>query len=600
MKQQTSRARLGFLMVGLIGLLVLTCPGYADDPPKKQDVPKYPGSSNETKKTSIIPLEWHSMPKVRLKSADVDQLLGKEQRADQVKTAPLTTDEQFVRRVYLDLTGKLPTPQVVQSFVANKDSFKRRELIDRLLNSDEFNNHWARYWREVVASRATEQRIRVHDRQFEQWLHDQIKANTNWATMAREMITAKGMLTFDLPFLNSADSKKQDDNFNPAVYFLLTSRGAEAVNERAAETARIFLGIQIQCAQCHDHPSDIWKQHQFHEFAAFFARTRDRLVRVENPNSSSTNRNPMFRGQELVSLPRGEHQMTDTKDPNKKTTLPPKYLSGEGLRMGSSDQDRRNKLADFITSKDNYWFAAAFVNRLWGELMGQAFYQPVDNMGPLQEAMYPQVLLHLAAHFTATDYDIRDLYRVLLNTETYQRQIRIGDAADKHLQFAGSYPARLRADTLWESLESVLGSLNNFQPPRNRPGVNMPAPPPNRPGARRFGLENLFVQTFAMDPSARADSVEGTVPQALMLMNNPVIQNKIRAVGDNTLAKILREYQRDEEAIKALYVKTLARKPTNREARVALDYVKSQRNRNEAYEDLMWALLNSAEFQTKR
>ncbi len=581
--------------ISMVSLGLLAWPMFAQDEAKKPGGGSY-SSGQDATKVEVMPPEWRTIPKLRMKSADVDALLGKEQREDQLKTAPLTTDEQFIRRIYLDLTGKLPSPREVNGFIANKDSQKRRELIDRLLASDDFNQHWARYWREVVASRATEQRIRVHDRQFEQWLHDQIKSNANWAAIARDMITAKGMLTFEFAGPRGGASKEQVENFNPAAYFLLTSRGGEAVNERAAETSRVFLGIQIQCAQCHDHPSDIWKQQQFHEFAAFFARTRDRLVRVDNP--SSTNPNPMFRGQELISLPRGEHQMTDTKDPSKRTTLSPKFLTGQSLRSGMSDQERRNKLADFITSKDNYWFAAAFVNRLWGELMGQAFYQPVDNLGPLQEAIYPGVLLHLAAHFVATDYDIRDLYRVLLNTETYQRQIRIGDVADQHLQFAGAYPARLRADALWDSLESVLGSLNNLPMLRNRPGA-APPPPANRAG-RRFTFEGLFLQTFGFDPSARVDSVEGTIPQALMLMNNPLIQNKIRAQGDNTLSKILRENQRDEEAIRALYLKTLARKPTNREARIALDYVKTQSNRNEAYEDLMWALLNSAEFQTKR
>jgi hypothetical protein len=153
-------------------------------------------------------------------------------------------------------------------------------------------------------------------------------------------------------------------------------------------------------------------------------------------------------------------------------------------------------LAQYVTSENNYWFYANMVNRLWGNLMGQSFYNPVDNMGPLMEATYPEVLLKLAQHFRLTGTDIRDLYRLIMNTETYQRQIRLGDTADQHIHFAGNYPSRLTADELWNALN---GALGNLQQPFQRPGMgkNAKAGGPAERLARRFGFEGAFKSVFA-------------------------------------------------------------------------------------------------------
>src|SRR5262249_32347875 len=136
-----------------------------------------------------------------------------------------------------------------------------------------------------------------------------------------------------------------------------------------------------------------------------------------------------------------------------------RFLNGETVAPDLDDKERRRALADFVTSRDNYWFAGAYVNRLWGELMGQSFYQPMDDMGPQKEAYLPTVLPRLAAAFRGSDYDIKDLFRTILNSETYQRQIRLGESSDQHMLFAASYPTRLRADALWESLVNALGKM---------------------------------------------------------------------------------------------------------------------------------------------
>ena len=524
-------------------------------------------------KSSVLTEEaWQKAPLTPLEPGELDQLVSKELFESKIAPAPLTTDEQFVRRVTLDLTGQLPTPADVKDFIADPASQKRSLLIDKLLASDEYAQHWARYWRDVVASRINERRGMGLARPFEEWMNDELKKNAPWDQIVRAMLTAEGSCSYD------------DDGKNGAIFFLAGHVGPDSVNEQAAETARVFLGIQIQCAQCHDHPQDQWKRVQFHELAAYFARTQQRPMRVQAAKG--------VQGMELISQPRGEHEMPSSDDPKKTFLTHPRYLDGTSPGANLTDQVRRRALANAVTSKKNYWFAGAYVNRIWGELMGQSFYQPVDDMGPKKEAVFASVLTRLTGAFRGTNYDVKDLFRSIMNSQTYQRQIRPGETSDQHLHFAAAYPTRLRADALWGSLTTVLGSLTGG--PINRPRQQA------RAGLVAPGLEGLVVEEFKFDPSLKADEVEGSIPQALLLMNNPLLNQKITARGTNVLSRILSSYPEDAEAIKMVYLKTLARKPSDREVEKFIAYVPSAHTRNEAYEDLLWAILNSTEFQTKR
>ncbi|HEX5273070.1 MAG TPA: DUF1549 domain-containing protein, partial [Gemmataceae bacterium] len=520
---------------------------------------------------------WTSVPVAPVTSREIDALVLKELKASGIKPAPLTTDEQFIRRVMLDLTGELPVPADVTEFVADKDTNKRSKLIDKLLASDEYAEHWARYWRDVISSRATNQQARLLVRSFEKWMTERIKENKSWGDITRALLTASGKIEYT------------DDGTHGDLYFLLSKNGVAGPEERAAETSRVFMGIQIQCAQCHDHPSDVWKREQFHELTAYFARGRERLVRDTTNKDAKQAR---FVGLELVSTPFGEHRMPSKTDPRQGTVMTPRFLDGKAPRGATTDLERRRALADSVVSKQNYWFAGAYVNRTWGELMGQSFYSPVDDMGPQKEAVLPAVLTRLAASFRATDYDMKALLRTVANTETYQRQIRPGESTSEHLHFAAAYPARLRADALWESLTGVLGQMGPPAPFRPGPGGGM--------FAGRFGLEAQFKDEFNFDPSTKSDEVEGSIPQALLLMNNPQINQKIQARGTNLLGRILTAYPDNDEALRMVYLRALARKPTDRETDRCRAYIAKAGSRAEAFEDILWALINSTEFQTKR
>lgn len=516
---------------------------------------------------------WKSAPRTLARPQEIDRLVSQGLKDGKIEPAPRTTDEQFLRRIMLDLTGELPMPADVEEFLADKDPQKRAKLIDRLLAGDEFARHQARYWRDVIMGRTADFRARALQRSFEQWMTAKIKENVSWGEVVRAMLTAEGELRFFEP---AADAG--------AGFFLASRVGADANIERASEASRIFLGIQIQCAQCHNHPFDEWKQNQFHEFAAYFARLRERPIRD----------GMRIVGLRLVSVPFGEHQMPGKDDPRKTTTTHPRYLDGMTPGEGLGDLDRRKALAKAIVDKQNPWFAAAFVNRVWGDLVGQAFYQPVDDLGPGKEAVFPEVLTRLAGSFQASDYDVRAFYRLVLNTDVYQRQSRLGESADQHLQFAASYPTRLRADALWQSLVNVLGALG-------RPGEGPPPGPfaGGRPGFRQ-PLEGTFKEEFAFDPSMRPDEIEGSIPQALLLMNNSLLNQRIEARGTNLLARILSAYPKDDDALRMVYLRALARKPTDRELEKCRAHVAKVDNRAEAFEDILWALINSTEFQTKR
>ncbi|MFQ3592863.1 MAG: DUF1549 domain-containing protein [Gemmataceae bacterium] len=558
----------------LAGLVFLTPARGQDD--KKSRLPKAP----EAKGVPIIPPAWKSAAKKVASPAEMDALLAAAQRADQLQPAPLVGDDLFLRRVTLDLTGKLPTPRELSAFMSDSDPNKRAKLIEKLLASDEFARYQARWWRDIMLSKSTNNQGFVRfprEQSLEVWLTEAFKTNKSWAAIATELITSEGMLSTAAP-------REQGH-----AALLLAHAQQDGPVERTNDISRLFLGINISCAQCHDHPDDIWKRQQFHEMAAFLGRLGER-VRLDRESTP-----PKFEVS-LTTRPFGEYRMPDLENPRRGTPVSPRFLlDGSTASRFSNDKERRKALAAKITDKNNYYFAASFANRIWGQLLGQPFVD-VEGMGPLNPPLYGETLMRLADSFRASDYDIRGLYRLILNTQAYQRATRAGEAPTDHVRFSGSYPTRLSADALYAAVQQVIGSPSG-------PGMG------GRFGGGfgggfggRFGggLAAQIRDLFAFDPSSKPEDIEGSVPQALLLMNNPQINAQIRATGNTPLAKILREHRDEAKAVEAVYLHTLGRKPTANETKVSLEHVASTRNRGAAYEDLMWALINSAEFRTRR
>ncbi len=572
----------------------------------------------------------------------VDRLLSEQLREAGVELAPRAPDEDFLRRVSFDLAGIAPSPEEVSLFSLDPDADKRAQVIDRLLQSDAYAVNWARYWRDVIFARAVEQRAQISREAFEEWMMGQLRDNASWADIATRLLTAKG------------DVRKQGE-----TALLYAQRGEP--DEAASETARVFLGIQLQCANCHDHPTDKWKREEFHSLAAFFPRLRIDRVRGDdrsfelvsfngpaaNPaeaierirknadtilarndanqdgqlskkelkkdggaalsrlfSEADTDKNGSLSVEEIRQVPlpmmRGtkgmaEYYMPDLQNPQSAgTRFDPKFfLNDSSPGTSLSDVERRVALARYITAPENPWFAKAFVNRLWGQLMGEGFVMPVDDMGPERTARHPEVLDALSAGFTASGYDVKWLLKTIANTEAYQRRIRPRAVSENPPAFASACPTKLRADQLYDAITRILG-VEDLGAPANR-GQRKLAGRYNDSSAR-----GQFRRLFGFDPSATPEDQQGNLLQALFLMNSPAIHNLIAGKGTTRLATILSKHSSNEDALRELYLLVHAREPSAKELEICGEYLKDVGNRQDAFEDILWSLINSTEFQTRR
>jgi hypothetical protein len=577
-------------------------------------------------------------------AAEVDRLILTELDRARQPVAPIAGDEDFLRRVSFDIAGTPPTPRDVTLFGLNPDPEKRVKVADQLLASPNYGKNWGSYWRDVVFLPATNMRARGANAVFEQWMVEQLNANRKWDQIVTDMLTATGNV---------------GENGATGLIFAHSAEPPEV----AAEACRIFLGIQIQCANCHDHPSDVWKREQFHELAAYFPRAALRPVIVdgqqrgfevvsvnqsrrggpggmmpenverqfalldrnrdgqidqrEAENSpggmfarvfertllvADINKDKKLSLEEMKGMPapqlagRGnaEYYMPDLKDPASRGQLvQPKFFVDESQPgAGLSDEDRRQAAAKAFTDIDNPWFSRAVINRVWNEMLGEGFSMPVDDMGPTRNARYPQALDALAEGFIGSGYDLKWLVKTVVLTQAYQRQVRAKPVSETALPFAAQTPTHLRSDQLYNALATVLGFSEPSAPPLGRgPGGIY--------GGNR-GPRSQFNAIFTFDPSTPQEDITGNVQQALLMMNTPMFRGAIAASGNSRLAQILRTQTDDQDAISEVYLLALSREPSDRELKLCQQYIMDTNNRPEAFEDLLWGLLNSSEFVSKR
>ncbi len=506
---------------------------------------------------------------------DVDRLLERETAVAAAKPAGVD-DETFLRRVMLDLIGQPPTPEETTLFVLDTSPDKRALLVERLLADRRFGENWGRYWRDVIFYRRTEDRALIGSELAANYLAEQLNNNVAWDRVATALVTAEGEVMED-----------------GATALFFAHRGEpEAV---VAEATRIFNGIQISCAQCHDHPTDRWKRDEFHRMAAFFPRVALRPNPMKGPldlTVAASDFEPRFGPRMPAMRVRGtlEHYMPDLKDPQARGTLmqPVFFVTGESVPVGTKDELRRTKFATELTRRENPWFARAMVNRVWAELVGEGFYEPVDDMGPDRQCAAPETLDRLATAFTDSNYDVKRLYRIVTQTAAYQRPSRSRRGPDD-APFTANVASRLRGDQIFNQLAGLLGIV---EPP---PGAG-PGPGGNGAAAAlRRGPRFLFNQVFGYDPSNPREEEVGSVPQALVLMNSPLINAAISS-RRGMLASLLARIPKDDELTMELYLRTLGREPNGTELAACRDLVKEAGDRGEAYEDILWSLINSTEF----
>lgn len=492
-----------------------------------------------------------------LTPGQLDELLLRE--IPELATATKVVDEQFLRRVSLDLIGRSPTRAELEAFVADTSPNKRTELVDRLLASPEFGVNWGHYWSDVVSYRVPNPELTfLNYKPFQAWLAESINSNVPWDEIAYRILTARGKVAQ-----------------NPEATFVGFHQADKS--RLASETTRVFLATQIQCAECHDHKFIDLPQKTFHQFAAYFARAQAKM----SQNDSG--------GIEVVAKADGEHRMPGNKDP-----LAPVAFDAAKVELGASDMARRAELARWIVSPDNPYFAKALVNRVWARLMGRGFCEPVDEIGELSDQVMPEVHEALADHFVASNFDLKSVYRLVANSQAYQRELN-GDVKDAGQKLPKIITTRLRGDEVFQSLAAAI-ELPNVTPPAMKPTAAIRFPPPPK------STRDLVNDAFGYDPSMSMSNVARTMPQAMFMMNNEQIQRQIdgRPESGTHLARLLEREKDDRAAIKALFEDVLSRPPTERETEIALEHLAQVKDRRAGFEDLLWGLLNSAEFTTRR
>jgi hypothetical protein len=434
-----------------------------------------------------------------------------------------------------------------------------------LLKSDAYAVNWGRYWRDAVTYHTPASANYLRWKLFDEWWVSRMRRNEPWDRIVTSLVTASGV----------------NDEIAPVNY--LTAMYGNP-SEIAATTSRVFLGVQIQCAECHNAKTAPWKREQFHEFAAFFGRAR--LIQHKDVDGRGT---PYA----IESRTDGQYSMTDKKDPSHLIAMQPRFLGGESVSIDANDEERRQALARFLTAPTNPWFARCYVNRIWTAMMGWGFYPAVADLGsPDVEVRHKAVLDLLEKEWIASGYDVQWLFRTIARTQAYQRSHQAPPAAGQ-AALAGC-PVRLRAEQVFEALQAALGFDENDK--------NIPSPAVSSAPAvqRHTGLRNMIYQAFKENPSTPQAEMHGTLPQALVLMNSALTHTFTSANGKTLLADLLAKGRTDEQIIEALYERVLARKPTEQEQSTCQRYIARVGDRKEALEDILWTLVNSTEFLLKK
>lgn len=498
---------------------------------------------------------WPNPPEVNY----VDKAVFAKLKQMTILPSDLCNDAEFVRRVYLDLCGLLPTAEESEKFLADKSTDKRAKLIDALLNRPEFADFWALKWADVF--RSSRKTIQVKGTNaFQQWLRDHLTRNTPLDEMIRELLTANGS-TYSNP---------------PANYY----RIAKDPQNLAETTAQLFFGVRMQCAKCHNHPFESITQDDYYSTAAWFARVRTKKD-VMSPGKGG--QDP---GAEVVYASRDG----EVTQPRSGKVMPPKFLKGEAPTIPPGT-DRRDVFAAWLTGPQNPYFAKSVVNRIWFHLIGRGIVDPVDDFRESNPPSNDELLNALACDFAEQKFDMKALIRTVLNSRTYQLSAQPNETnKDDTKYFSKAVTKLLTAEQLLDALCDVTQVPEKFAGlPAGTRATQLPDGEVNHPFLKTFGQP---ARELACECERESDS---NLAQALQLINGPTINDKLRN-PQNRLGKLLAEKKDDKAILDSLYLAALARPATDAERAPALSHVAKATDKRKAWEDVMWAILNTREF----
>jgi hypothetical protein len=537
----------------LFGLsLVLACAGAPETPDETHRVP------------------IHERARAQAGSARIDTLLAEQWQAARIEPSPITRDAEFLRRVSLDLIGRVPNRREVDSFLADRDADKREVVVDRLLASDEFAEHWARQWADLLLpGDAKAQKLAREP--LETYLATALREGRAWDRVVHELLAGEGELA-EQPEL---------------AYLAARGRGGdkpERLAELTSTSARVFLGSRIECAQCHDHPYDpTISREDFWSTVAWFGQLQFEVDRAEKPAKITIGERS--RGELRVALADLD-AASDAPEPRKRAIAPTFLGEPSSAANGAS---RREQLAGWIVEDPR--FAAATVGLTWTRLFGRGIVEPWDDLLGQDPERYPALLRMLAEEFRTHDHDPRVLIRTIVLSRTYQLSSRAHDDHDGETErvaaeavFARASVRPLSAEQLFDSLLVVTG-LENVEDRAFARAVKQR----ERQALREYAF------TFADDEMASSDAFTGNVPQALLLLNGALTNQAVIAREGSALAEVL-ELRDPEARIEALWRTAYARDPTLDERAWARGVLGSDTRDRATWEDLLFAMLQSNEF----
>ncbi|OAI55165.1 hypothetical protein AYO44_00170 [Planctomycetaceae bacterium SCGC AG-212-F19] len=527
-------------------------------------VPQLPANSNHGDVAKAI-------------DADIDRKLD----AAKIMASPTADDAEFLRRVYLDLTGKIPSYEQSRAFLDSKDPYKRTKLIDEILASDAFGEHLAGFWTDLLIKRDFDNNKNLKTEAFHKWLAEKFNKGEPWNKIVHEMMTAEGKETE-----------------NPAVFFLLTNQdnNQPAASKLVGATGNLFMGIQIQCAECHVHPfTSKWKPSDFWGMAAFFGHTR-----FEREGADKKGKGGIAIAKEVDSAKEMKKDKKDKSPPiptgaviaipdptnAKKTvgTAKAKFFEGAEPKLAEKGP-YRPAVADWVTSSKNHYFAPAMVNRTWAMLFARGFVNPLDDMKDDNPASHPAALKLLAAEFNKSGYDVKHLIRCMLNTQAYQRSSRpMPQNKDDETLFSHMPVKVLTSDQLLDSIQvATRANLPKGGGGGGGKGKNAGGAP---------GLHGFFdVNEYGDDPRDYAYGI----PHILKMMNTNVTNSAYEAA-----TRIVKSNGSNKaKTIDDIYLTVLSRKPSPDENKRMQQFVAKQ-GEARGYGSVFWALLNSAEFVCNR
>ncbi len=492
----------------------------------------------------------------------IDRLAFDRLRVLGIPPSPLCDDATFIRRVTLDISGRLPTESEVEQFLADTNANKRDLLVDRLVNSPGYAEYFANKWSAVLRNKRRGQNDIPYTFRFHAWIRDSLAQNLPYDQFVRSVITATG-----------------DVQTHPPVAWY---REVRTASEQMEDTGQLFLGTRLGCAKCHHHPFERWSQQDYYQFEAFFSQV----------GLKSSRFNPQTNIPDMVFLKGNAPTATN---PRSKEPVKAAGLGGPLLDI-ESYEDARHHLVDWMVAPDNAFFAKTLVNRYWKHFFGRGIVDPEDDLRVTNPPSNPELLDSLAEHFRQKQFDLKDLVRTICKSNLYQLSSEPTEfnASDRQ-NFSSFYQRRLTAEVLYDSINSVVGLPASFGGvPQGTTAVQLPD----------NGFNNYFLQVFGKPASESAceceRSPEANLAQSLHLLNSGDIQNRLQN-GQGIAAEMARDIERsDDDKANTLYRRAFARNPNNEELQLIRDHVASATNKQQAWEDILWAIINAKEFQFVR